>query len=187
MCIISIWVFTLLAVEAVKTSKTSPTFAIGTYKIPTWTTPFIAVLLVSFIVPNTSLLGHLCGMVFGYGCMSRPFTLCKLICLQVRGPWIYQVPSTTRMGVTMVGREIKSTRKIATLCVSGSENLWEIWSAPVHVEFCREWPRPWIYCQFTEVRPLMCLLSSVLYICNGKIYKKCWLRCVGLRSVTIVI
>ena len=51
--------------------KTNPSFAIGTTKIPTWTTPLVAALLVSFIVPNTSLLGHLCGLAFGYGCKLR--------------------------------------------------------------------------------------------------------------------
>lgn len=64
----SIWVFTLIAVEAVKTYKSNPYFALGTTQIPTWVTPIILLLLVSFIVPNTSLLGHLCGLAFGYGC-----------------------------------------------------------------------------------------------------------------------
>jgi glycosylphosphatidylinositol transamidase len=64
----SIWVFTLLAMEAMKTHKTNPNFAIGDYKIPTWITPLVLVLFISFIVPNTSFLGHLCGLLFGYGC-----------------------------------------------------------------------------------------------------------------------
>ena len=66
----SIWVFTLLAMEAVKTYKTNPHFQIGDYKIPTWTTPIVMVLFVSFLVPNTSFLGHVCGLIFGYGCKS---------------------------------------------------------------------------------------------------------------------
>lgn len=40
--------------------------SVGPYKIPTWTTPLILVLVTSFIVPNVSLLGHLCGAGFGY-------------------------------------------------------------------------------------------------------------------------
>ncbi|KAG9243870.1 rhomboid protein 2 [Calycina marina] len=63
----SIWVFTLLAMEAVKTYKTNPFFQLGDYKIPTWITPFVMVLFVSFLVPNTSFLGHVCGLAFGYG------------------------------------------------------------------------------------------------------------------------
>jgi len=63
----SIWVFTLLAMEAVKTYKTNPHFLLGDAKIPTWITPLILVLFVSFLVPNTSFLGHFCGLLFGYG------------------------------------------------------------------------------------------------------------------------
>ncbi len=64
----SIWVFTLLAMEAVKTYKSNPYFALGTIQIPTWITPLVMVLFVSFLVPNTSFLGHVCGLAFGYGC-----------------------------------------------------------------------------------------------------------------------
>ncbi|KAF4632659.1 hypothetical protein G7Y89_g5466 [Cudoniella acicularis] len=63
----SIWVFTLLAMEAVKTYKTNPYFSLGTTQVPTWTTPLVMVLFVSFLVPNTSFLGHMCGLAFGYG------------------------------------------------------------------------------------------------------------------------
>jgi len=63
----SIWVFTLLAVEAVKTYKSNPFFLLGDIKIPTWTTPLVLVLFVSVLIPNTSFLGHLCGLLFGYG------------------------------------------------------------------------------------------------------------------------
>jgi len=63
----SIWVFTLIAVEAVKTYKSNPYFMLGTTQIPTWITPFVLVLFVSFLIPNTSFLGHVCGLLFGYG------------------------------------------------------------------------------------------------------------------------
>jgi len=63
----SIWVFTLIAMEAVKTYRTNPHFAIGTTQIPTWITPLVMVLFISFLIPNTSFLGHLCGLAFGYG------------------------------------------------------------------------------------------------------------------------
>jgi hypothetical protein len=43
---------------------TSP--SIGPYKIPTWTTPLILILVISFLVPNTSFLGHICGAGLGY-------------------------------------------------------------------------------------------------------------------------
>lgn len=79
----SIWVFLLLSAEAMKTHKTNPNFrcdppyhsvshltqpSIGPYKIPTWTTPLILVLITSFLVPNVSLIGHLCGAGIGYLC-----------------------------------------------------------------------------------------------------------------------
>ncbi|CAL3971688.1 unnamed protein product [Diplocarpon coronariae] len=63
----SIWVFTLLAMEAVKTYKSNPYFMLGTTQIPTWTTPLVMILFVSVLVPNTSFLGHICGLAFGYG------------------------------------------------------------------------------------------------------------------------
>ncbi|KAF2197664.1 hypothetical protein GQ43DRAFT_444046 [Delitschia confertaspora ATCC 74209] len=62
----SIWVFMLLCAETVKTHKANPNFSIGPYKIPTWTTPILAIFITYFIVPSTSLLGHLCGALFGY-------------------------------------------------------------------------------------------------------------------------
>lgn len=45
-------------------TNTSP--SIGPYKIPTWSTPLILVLMTSFLIPNVSLLGHLCGAAIGY-------------------------------------------------------------------------------------------------------------------------
>ncbi|KAF2261013.1 hypothetical protein CC78DRAFT_522564 [Lojkania enalia] len=62
----SVWVFLLLASEAMKTQKANPNFSIGPYKIPTWTTPLILVFIISFLVPNVSLVGHLCGLGIGY-------------------------------------------------------------------------------------------------------------------------
>ncbi|RDL30443.1 uncharacterized protein BP5553_10321 [Venustampulla echinocandica] len=63
----SIWVFTLLAMEAMKTYRANPHFLLGSYKIPTWTTPLVMVIFVSVLIPNTSFLGHMCGLAFGYG------------------------------------------------------------------------------------------------------------------------
>lgn len=62
----SVWVFLLLASEAIRTFKSNPYFALGTYKIPTWTSPLIACVFVSLLVPNTSLLGHICAIFVGY-------------------------------------------------------------------------------------------------------------------------
>jgi glycosylphosphatidylinositol transamidase len=65
---VSIWVFTLLAMEAMKTYKANPYFMLGDTKIPTWITPLVLVLFTSVLVPSTSFLGHICGLLFGYGC-----------------------------------------------------------------------------------------------------------------------
>ena len=54
---LSIWVFTLIAMEAVKAYRTNPHFVIGTTQIPTWITPIVMVLFVSFLIPHTSFLG----------------------------------------------------------------------------------------------------------------------------------
>lgn len=64
----SVWVFLLLAVEAMRTYRTNPFFTIATVNIPTWTTPLIIVAVVSALVPSASLLGHLAGLAVGYVC-----------------------------------------------------------------------------------------------------------------------
>lgn len=62
----SIFVLLLLSNESLKTSRTNPHLQIKDVKIPTWTTPLILILVISFLVPHTSLLGHLCGAAVGY-------------------------------------------------------------------------------------------------------------------------
>lgn len=62
----SVWVFLLLGMEAIRTYRTNPHLVIATYHIPTWTTPLMLLLVLSALVPQTSLLGHLCGLAFGY-------------------------------------------------------------------------------------------------------------------------
>lgn len=63
----SIWVFLLLANESIKTYRQNPHFDIMDYKIPTWTTPLFLIVVIWVLVPGTSLLGHLCGALVGYG------------------------------------------------------------------------------------------------------------------------
>ncbi|MCJ1224116.1 putative rhomboid protease [Toensbergia leucococca] len=63
---LSIWVFLLLGFESIKAYKANPYFAISTYRIPTWTTPLAPLIFVAALVPNTSVLGHLCGLAIGY-------------------------------------------------------------------------------------------------------------------------
>ncbi|KAL2055323.1 hypothetical protein ABVK25_004131 [Lepraria finkii] len=62
----SVWVFVLLGAEAIKAFRVNPYFAIGTNKIPTWTTPIVALVFITALVPNTSFLGHLCALSIGY-------------------------------------------------------------------------------------------------------------------------
>lgn len=62
----SVWVFLLLGMEAIRTFKTNPYLVIGTHHIPTWTMPLLMMLVVGALVPRTSLLGHLCGIIVGY-------------------------------------------------------------------------------------------------------------------------
>nr|OQO21804.1 hypothetical protein B0A51_10715 [Rachicladosporium sp. CCFEE 5018] len=62
----SVWVFLLLSTEAIKTYRQNPNFTIAGYSIPTWTTPLFIMFVIHFLVPQTSLLGHLCGAGVGY-------------------------------------------------------------------------------------------------------------------------
>ncbi|KAM3083183.1 putative rhomboid protease [Clarireedia jacksonii] len=91
----SIWVFTLLAMEAMKTYKTNPNFTIGTVQIPTWTSPLILVFFISFLVPHTSFLGHVCGLAFGYGCRYPSSSSLWYIANSRRGIGLSQIPCTT--------------------------------------------------------------------------------------------
>jgi hypothetical protein len=49
-----------------KQYRQNPYFNILDVRIPTWTTPLIFILVISFLVPHTSFLGHLCGAATGY-------------------------------------------------------------------------------------------------------------------------
>lgn len=72
----SVWFFLLLGMEAMRTYRTNPHFVIATYNIPTWTTPLMLVVVVSALVPSSSLLGHLCGLAVGYICTrNSPFPI----------------------------------------------------------------------------------------------------------------
>ncbi|KAJ6126694.1 Gaa1-like protein [Penicillium sp. IBT 18751x] len=62
----SVWVFLLLGSEAIRTYKTNPHFSLGPYKIPTWTSPLFACVVLSILVSNVSFLGHLCAIAVGY-------------------------------------------------------------------------------------------------------------------------
>ncbi|KAI9852535.1 MAG: putative rhomboid protease [Thelocarpon superellum] len=61
-----VWVFLLLAVESIKTFKSNPHFTLASYQIPTWTTPLVLTIFTTVLLPNTSFLGHLCGVAVGY-------------------------------------------------------------------------------------------------------------------------
>lgn len=63
------WVFLLLGMEAIRTYKVNPYLVVGTHNIPTWTTPIALLLCVAALVPSSSFLGHLAGLVVGYICM----------------------------------------------------------------------------------------------------------------------
>jgi hypothetical protein len=65
----SVWSFLLFSATIYKASQTTPQLSIPstTQKLPTLAVPILVILVTSFLIPHTSLLGHLCGMVIGYG------------------------------------------------------------------------------------------------------------------------
>ena len=75
----SMWVFLLLGMEAIRTYKLNPHLVIATYNIPTWTTPIALLLCAAALVPSSSFLGHLSGLIVGYGCT---YSLGSDICRQ---------------------------------------------------------------------------------------------------------
>ncbi|KAJ2897847.1 rhomboid protein 2 [Zalerion maritima] len=62
----SLWVFLLMGVESIRTYRANPYLMIASYRIPTWTMPLVMILIVAALIPNTSTLGHLCGLGVGY-------------------------------------------------------------------------------------------------------------------------
>ncbi len=154
----SIWVFTLLAMEAVKTYRTNPYFMLGDTKIPTWITPLVLVLFVTFLVPNTSLLGHLCGLLFGYGCKLPLWLKISETNVEIRGTRLSQVPCTARKSIAMDRRENESAWQASTLRISRPEDIWPI-RRPSHCESdtCRsygQWDCPRLRWKLAEVRTM---------------------------------
>jgi hypothetical protein len=69
----SIWVFLLLSFYTLHPTTSNPnphaaTIPLGPYRIPTWAMPLLLILTTSFLIPSSSLLGHLCGAAVGYAC-----------------------------------------------------------------------------------------------------------------------
>lgn len=64
----SAWVFTFLANEAIRTYALHPNFTVAGVNIPTWTTPILTMVVMVFLVPGSSLIGHFCGLLIGYAC-----------------------------------------------------------------------------------------------------------------------
>ncbi|KAK9462777.1 uncharacterized protein V1516DRAFT_671093 [Lipomyces oligophaga] len=61
------WVFSLMAYFALKDQALRPSiYFTPTIHIPTWTTPIITLLVIAVLLPGSSFLGHLFGLVVGY-------------------------------------------------------------------------------------------------------------------------
>lgn len=65
-------VFTLMATEAIKTYAFQPYYKIAGWEVPSWCTPIFWMVVIAFLVPASSILGHFCGLVIGYACSSPP-------------------------------------------------------------------------------------------------------------------
>ncbi|KAK4228190.1 rhomboid protein 2 [Podospora fimiseda] len=62
----SMWVFTLIGIEAMRAYRHNPTFVLAGYGIPTWSTPIGILFVVAALVPGSSFLGHAAGLAVGY-------------------------------------------------------------------------------------------------------------------------
>jgi len=65
----SVWCFLLFSAFLYQTSKSTPHISIPStpYKLPILAIPFILIIIVAIIVPYTSILGHICGCIIGFG------------------------------------------------------------------------------------------------------------------------
>ncbi|KAK9369238.1 hypothetical protein V1509DRAFT_638786 [Lipomyces kononenkoae] len=62
------WVFTLMAYFSLIDYSMRPTIYItSSIQIPTWSTPIITLVIIALLLPGSSFLGHLYGLLTGYG------------------------------------------------------------------------------------------------------------------------
>jgi glycosylphosphatidylinositol transamidase len=66
---VSVWVFLLLSSTVYRASRTTPRISVPLtgQTFPTAAIPLVLILLTSFLIPHTSLIGHCCGAIIGYG------------------------------------------------------------------------------------------------------------------------
>ena len=151
--------FLLLGSEAIKAFKANPYFAsvflpitistmilmlcsIGDNRIPTWTTPLAPLIFVSALVPNTSFLGHLCGLAIGYVCQFCSFSSAifkssslpsdadrasQLMLFWHRWPWLPQDPCPARKDPSLGRRQAEPTGSTAALRIDRPEDIWQVW------------------------------------------------------------
>lgn len=193
----SVWFFLLVGMEAVRTYKTNPHFTIATYNIPTWITPLALVVVVSALVPKTSLLGHVCGLLVGYFCTSYALTFAKNIgladeqCANMhhRRTGLYEVSLSSRKGTAIRGVEIEADATFASLCERRSETVRTIWCfAQRHGNPRGAWcgiGRYWFHAKIgalerCTMRMNLGRLFSQVLLCNGLAYifiSGRWLSC----------
>ncbi|KAK9247207.1 hypothetical protein V1506DRAFT_532631 [Lipomyces tetrasporus] len=62
------WVFTLMAYFSLKDYAVRPSiYLTPTVQIPTWSTPIITLIVIALLLPGSSFLGHVYGLLAGYG------------------------------------------------------------------------------------------------------------------------
>ncbi|ODV92561.1 hypothetical protein CANCADRAFT_16566, partial [Tortispora caseinolytica NRRL Y-17796] len=59
-------VFSIIGIFAIREHKAGKSLTFGDVSIPAWTSPLFLLFLVAFIMPRSSLLGHLFGLLYGY-------------------------------------------------------------------------------------------------------------------------
>ena len=89
--------------------------------------------VVSFLIPNTSLLGHLCALAIGYLCKSIETLDFPLVLIRfTRRSWLFENPRTTRESPSLDRGKAQFVGKTTTLRIGGPENLWEIWCPSIY-------------------------------------------------------
>lgn len=69
----SVWTFLLVGLETAHNRKTNPHLALGPYRVPTWALLLLVIFCTEALIPNTSLVGHMCGAAVGYICKSANY------------------------------------------------------------------------------------------------------------------
>jgi hypothetical protein len=102
--------------------------SLGPYKIPTWTSPLVACVVVSVLLSNVSFLGHMCAILVGY---LREFPSVSVLLHHLIVASRSRIPQglcAPREDPPLDRGQAKPPRTPSSLRFCGSKDLRSLWS-----------------------------------------------------------